>query len=189
MKETLPPKECDVSTCDTLTVKRRKYCEKHRSRARRHGNPEFVITQVPRKPTKCSATTCEKLASIGFKKGLPLCATHNSRLKRLGVYEDSDMPLRIKEVIHRRKDGYKQITVDGAPILEHRWVMEQHLKRKLLPHENVHHVNGIRDDNRIENLELWSKSQPSGQRVSDKIEWAKEILSTYGEDSSAFRWS
>ena len=55
----------------------------------------------------------------------------------------------------------------------------QHKSRYLLPNENVHHINGIRDDNRTENLELWSTSQPYGQRVKDKIEWAKEILETY----------
>lgn len=35
------------------------------------------------------------------------------------------------------------------------------------------------DDNRLENLELWSSSQPSGQRVKDKVQWAIEILSLY----------
>ncbi len=58
--------------------------------------------------------------------------------------------------------------------------MEEYLRRPLLPGETVHHKNGVRDDNRLQNLELWSTSQPSGQRVVDKIAWAKEILALYG---------
>jgi hypothetical protein len=57
--------------------------------------------------------------------------------------------------------------------------MEQHLGRPLEAHENVHHVNGVRDDNHLENLELWSVSQPAGQRVADKVSWAREILALY----------
>ena len=84
-----------------------------------------------------------------------------------------------KRVWRHNKDGYLRQAIDGKDILQHRYVMEQHLGRPLLPHENVHHKNGIRDDNRIENLELWSTSQPSGQRVSDKIEWCEQFLSQY----------
>ena len=62
--------------------------------------------------------------------------------------------------------------------------MEQHLGRPLLPDETVHHKNGVRDDNRIENLELWSNSHPYGQRVEDKIAWALEILERYKDYGS-----
>lgn len=57
--------------------------------------------------------------------------------------------------------------------------MEQMIGRPLLPHENVHHLNGVRHDNRPENLELWSTMQPTGQAVTDKVRFAWEIIALY----------
>jgi hypothetical protein len=70
---------------------------------------------------------------------------------------------------YKNKDGYVWIrTPDDRWMPEHRYVMEQKIQRPLKEGvESVHHINGIRDDNRPENLELWVGAIRYGQRASD----------------------
>lgn len=128
--------------------------------------------------SKCSVEGCDK----GAYRLSPtvLCNMHWRRVRKSGQTGGAD-PL-IARGTGWLSNGYKYIYVDGTPIREHRYVMEQHLGRKLLPEETVHHIDGDKLNNSLENLELWSSSHPAGQRVEDKVAWAEEILRLYAPD-------
>jgi hypothetical protein len=107
--------------------------------------------------------------------------------KKNGINSDDDLKCAPKGSGTITQHGYRQIVKPGHPnawkhggMFEHVFVMSEHLGRALVKPETVHHKNGIRTDNRIENLELWSGSHPFGQRVEDKIQWCKEFLEQYG---------
>jgi endogenous inhibitor of DNA gyrase (YacG/DUF329 family) len=99
------------------------------------------------------------------------CASDNKRNRRRATN---------RGWIVNPRDGYVRMSKDGRTILQHRVVMEEALGRPLAPYENVHHINGERADNRLENLELWITKQPKGQRPADIIEWAMAYLKVHG---------
>jgi hypothetical protein len=110
-----------------------------------------------------------------IKKGIPLDLPrrpHQCREGRVGTWG-------YKILVSNKYIGHPCADKRGR-ILEHRLVMSEYLGRPLFKHETVHHKNGIRTDNRIENLELFSKKHCPGQRVIDKILWCKEFLESYG---------
>jgi|SRR5665213_2575424 len=84
------------------------------------------------------------------------------------------------------KRGYVIVWVPEHPrgarskyVFEHILVMEASIGRWLVQGESVHHQNGVRGDNRIENLELWTRPQPTGIRVQDAVNWARTIIEMY----------
>ena len=71
---------------------------------------------------------------------------------------------------------YKVVYVDGERYFEHRYVMEQHLGRKLSKNECVHHINGDRHDNRLENLELISRAEHNREHALKNFSSTKNNL-------------
>lgn len=127
-----------------------------------------------------------------YQKPCPICGElkqRKSKVCKKCYYQSKQYPY--SKVKHLNKDGYLYVYYRAHPyadktgrVLEHRLIFEQKLGRYLLPFESVHHKNGVKNDNRIENLELWLKVQPTGARVKDLVKWAKEILKLYGDVSS-----
>ncbi|GER23273.1 hypothetical protein NCCP1664_17690 [Zafaria cholistanensis] len=128
--------------------------------------PKKTFQTSRRMRTGLTRGLCESCYAWARSKGLldevgdPPRRGENSALRAIG----SRQP-------HR--DGYVTIKTDSGIVMEHRVVMEGILGRKLIKGETVHHKNGLRDDNRPENLELWF-NQPYGQRIPDLVAYLAE---------------
>lgn len=180
---------CTVSGCERVS-KALGYCSAHYGRFQKYGDPlgggAFRKPWAKQGGAICNIDGCDRAATT---RGM--CSAHYGRWRRLGD------ALAGGQVIRRQNLGGKQVDHNGyvvwldvthpmatknGRVAEHRVVISEKLGRPLLPGENVHHKNGDRADNRPENLELWVTMQPSGQRPSDLVEFAEQILKRYTKE-------
>lgn len=69
---------------------------------------------------------------------------------------------------HKPPRRYKTITINGKQMREHRWIMQQHIGRKLETWEHVHHINDDPLDNRLENLTVLSNADHQRLHASER---------------------
>ncbi len=179
------PTTCAVETCDRKAVTRG-WCHGHYLRWSRQGD---VRADVP-----LSRSTHDVCHVEGCERGAHSARYCRSHYKRWKLYGDplAGGPVRVTGTDGSISHGYwvRQVRDDERHLvppgrvkeLEHRLVMARVVGRPLLAEETVHHRNGDRLDNRPNNLELWNTAQPKGQRVEDKLAFARELLELYAPD-------
>jgi hypothetical protein len=156
-------------------------CWSHHQQQLRGEELRRLLSPEDRKSPPCTFQDCDRPGNAG--QGL--CQTHRRQLRRTGVLA----PIHVPKHRYVNGEGYIRIKEPSHPnagingtVMEHIKVMAEAIGRPVLPDETVHHRNGVRDDNRPENLELWVSRHPKGQRVEDQVAWAREILSRYAPE-------
>ena len=175
---------CTVPGCTRpqrrKNARTRPWCDCHYTRWRLYGRPDEPSHW--RQRTVCTVDGCD-----GPNYAHGLCVKHAARMRKYGNV--TTVKVKKGSINATTNQGYILVKRRDHPnaskvgwLAEHRLVMSEILGRSLYAWEEVHHKNGNRADNRPENLELWTTSQPIGQRVTDKVAWAVELLELYAPE-------
>jgi hypothetical protein len=154
--------ECALDGCRSHEIHCRGFCYRHYKQLRYRGDSRV---EPPGGFNRCSVNGCNEVVRAHGR-----CSTHDKQWRTTG--QCWPIGSHGAPIPGLNTSGYVTVHCPGHPmarsrghVLQHRLVMANHLGRSLRPDERVHHKNGVRHDNRLENLDLWNVGHPAGQLV------------------------
>lgn len=137
--------KCKIDDCENV-AKTKGWCGKHYQRWLVNGDPLYIRTQPKgsRKTAICSVDDCSRPVHANC-----LCGKHQQRLYHHG---STDARRNENGAGHVHHTGYRYLKINNKAVAEHRLIAERALGKPLPAGAVVHHINGVKSDNRPSNL-------------------------------------